>query len=103
LKSFSSEKLTFQDAQKIVSNAKVLREQVFQEVAQLFPQISSKNFRGLLFFLLEKKKEYESKPEPAGFSILIAKCNILETLLLKYFKSEKDFESMIAAGEKELD
>lgn len=54
------------------------------------------NFRQLLIEL-GKIQESASVEEPLSveYEMLIVRCNILETLLIRYFKSDEDFDKLI--------
>lgn len=98
LKTFAADKVSFEEAQSIVKNAKKLREDVLNSALVLFPEVEGLHFRELLDFLFKKSKQFDGKVEPLEFKILLGKCNLLETLLIKYFKSSSSFDKMILEG-----
>jgi len=96
LKDLATGKLTNGEALSIVSEAKHMR----RELMELFGTISDKgngvNFREILLQLGNfRKKETEGETVSPDYEILVARCNIFEALLIKYFRSTDDFEKMM--------
>ncbi len=90
----SEGQLSKNDARQIVHNARQLRSQLMEAVSahQNMEHIST--FRQLLNTLREMKEKKETEAGPTEQVLLYARCNILEALLIRYFKPDKDFDSM---------
>jgi hypothetical protein len=95
LKDFSKKKITQGNAKKLVKNAKDQRNEILALSEKVLHTPGNIPFRKLLLQLREfihaKNGDETRNPE---LDILTARCNIFEALLLRYFKSEKDFNSM---------
>jgi hypothetical protein len=95
LKDFSKKKITQANAKKLVKNAMAQRKEILALSEKLLRSPEKIPFRKLLLELHKKihleKENYTPNPE---LDILTARCNIFEALLIRYFKSEDDFNSM---------
>ena len=95
LKDFSKKKITQGNAKKLVKNAKDQRNEILALSEKVLHTPENIPFRKLLLELrdINNARKENDHPNPE-LEILIARCNIFEALLLRYFKSEKDFNSM---------
>ena len=96
LVSFSERRIGLEDALQIVRNARMLRGQLMDSVIddQNLGEVTT--FRQLLNTLREIKNtpEGDAQAQDTEHLLLQARCNILEALLTRYFKPDKDFDSM---------
>ncbi len=94
---FSANKLTKANAIKVVDNALIYKTEIYQLYKQIFGRHYTLSFRNLL---IELGKYTETMPEndplKTSIELLRTKCIIFETLLIKNFKSLKNFEQMIS-------
>lgn len=99
LKSFADNKISQEDATKIVNNTKELLNELQKLYFTVSGDTSAIPFRDLLKYL-DKIQKSAPKGESLNtdFEFLIARSNIFESLLLKYFKSEKDFNEMMESS-----
>lgn len=96
LKDFSKGRILKNDADKIVSNALKFRDEILELYKRTFEVDTKLSFRQLL---TEMGKMASPPAEKAKeLALLKAKCNIYETLLIKNFKSVKNFERMILSA-----
>ena len=96
LKSLSDEEIAPVDALRVVSEAKVLRD----AASDMYKTLTGKNGRIPLRDVLAGlnrilKADDERGSKTYGAELLVVRCNILETLLIKYFRSEEDFEKLV--------
>lgn len=96
LKDFSSGRVHLEDAFLLIDQAKKQWKEIRTSAQNLLgAEASEMPFRKLLHHLYDLMK---ALPEEAqgnnGLKILAVKCNILEALHIRHFKSEKDFNSM---------
>jgi hypothetical protein len=100
LKNFESGKITQQASMDLVKQTKEMREDLLVTYHQLTGDSEKMAFREILKALHEKQKELEKLGITSlEWDLLTVKCNILESLLIKHFKSEENFQSMIAKEE----
>jgi len=92
LKNLSKGKINKKNAEDIVINAFELRNEIFQNYKTINKTNVTPSFRALLF---EVRKKNEANIKDKEFNLLLFKCNIFEILLIKYFKSSKEFESLL--------
>lgn len=93
---FSAGIISRKEAMSVVSKAKTTKE----ELLESFHNITGKNevisFRELLLVLGKiQKSNNGTTSSNYDLELLIARCNIFESLLIKYFKPKKDFQEMI--------
>lgn len=96
LKDVSSAKVTQDDAMKTVANTLKFREDIYEHYKQIFGRDYTLHFREMLDEL--GQFQYDNPAKTAltmSVDLLKMKCDIYETLLIKRFKSIKNFERMI--------
>ena len=87
--------LSQSQAASIVANAFELRNEIYALFANIFGHEYGKDFRSMLGELGEIAVESKEKvTSMKDLEKLKLKCNLFEILLIKNFKSYKDFESM---------
>lgn len=96
LKDFDKNERTQQEALDIVANAMQLKEEVQELYASVFESDEIIHFRKVIEKIgwVEENLE-KAAPLHPSFHLLKIKAIILDTLLLKYFKSQESFEKMI--------
>jgi hypothetical protein len=96
LKSYAAQKISVAECIQIVKNAKQIRSEVIHNYRIFSGQKAVVVFRQLLFelgktgSLLHTEKETNMENE-----MLIAKANIFQSLLIKYFISPADFDNLV--------
>ena len=96
LKDFASEKITLGDALSIVFDALTMRDQILEQYS-----IFSGSRRKIYFKKLLRKIGKMQESASVGnlvvwkYDQLLAKCNIFEALLIKYFSTSGEFEKLI--------
>ncbi len=84
------------EAHEIVRRARLMRE----EIREAYKSFSGKREELPLTVILRELGRYhertkeEGEPD-TGYEMLQARCNIFEALLIRYFRPESDFESMV--------
>jgi hypothetical protein len=97
LNDVAGQKVTTDDALKIISNVKKSREEIAfgaQSVLNTDETLSFMKLLEVLNVLSDQINEKDDNSMPVR--ILTAKCNILEALLARYFKPESEFNAMIS-------
>jgi hypothetical protein len=96
LKDFSKNRVTQSEAIEIVQNAMDLREEIRRLHQAVFDTQQVLPFREILINIgdLEESQELELGNNK-DFKLLKIKATILETLLIRHFKSKKEFDKMI--------
>jgi len=95
LKDFSKKKTTQGNAKKLVKNAMAQRKKIMAFSEKVLNTPENLPFRKLLVELHKYiNQEKENHTPNKELDILTARCNIFEALLIRYFKSEDDFNSM---------
>ena len=96
LKDFADGKIIVPDAMDVVREAMGMRTEIIEEYRRVSGKVEKINFRKLLLELGKvQKSASEEEPLSAEYEMLLARCNILEALLIRYFRSAEDFEKMI--------
>ena len=96
LKNYSQNKISQKEAFNIVNKAKIIRQNLLDSYIEITKEHKQNTFRGLLFFLgNHSKNKSDSKFDKTKIELLNIECNIFESLLVKYFKSEKSFMELI--------
>ena len=96
LKSFSKGKINQKNAEDIVKNALVLRNEIFLIYKTINKSNLKPSFRELLFELRKKNDaNIADNIKDLHLELLLLKCYIFEILLIKHFKPPKEFESFI--------
>jgi len=89
-------KVSFSEAVEIVRNADFLRREIVDAYRSL---TSSSGAAPLTVILRELGRRHEPGPgteaDDPGHDLLQVRCNILEALLIKHFRPEGDFESLV--------
>lgn len=96
LHNLAERKIALSEAKETVLEARRLREEILSGFRQITGYDGSLYFRKVLAEMGKLIKE--SGNGPAGdekIDILMARCNIFESLLIKHFRSESDFDKMI--------
>lgn len=96
LKDFAEGNISPDDAVEMVRKAKALRNVLLEDYRKAAGEGSDTSFREVLV-ALGKKWAIEAGDGTVSpvYDILQARCNILEALLVKYFRSAEDFEKLI--------
>lgn len=96
LKDFTDKKVTIDEALNIISQAKELREEIFTEYCYLSGKKDVIYFKQLF---RELNKLIDSEPIDkllkSKYEILLARCNLLEALMIKHLRSISDFENIM--------
>ena len=80
----------------VISKAKTMRKELFASYRNISGEDIMIPFRQLLLDLVKNQKTITTnKPLNNNLEILIAQCKIFESLLIKYFKSEENFQEML--------
>jgi len=96
LKDFAVNKITKAAALKIVKDASAIRDDIFREYNNLSGRWEVLCFKRLPGELI-KSVDFGSLSLPVieKYNLLLGKCNILEALLIKYIRSEGDFDDLM--------
>lgn len=96
LKNLSKEKTTKANATQIVENAMDLRSEIFTMYEKAYKIMEPISFRDILFDLRKRteKNELENIKDPQ-LDLLMFKSNILEILLVKYFKPSEEYQKLV--------
>ena len=96
LADFSKDSISQANAIRKIENTLKFRDEIYQSYRQLFGQDYTLSFRKMLIDLDERQSTMPSDdPLYGSIEFLRIKCTIFETLLIKNFKSLKNFEQMI--------
>ncbi|QHV96967.1 hypothetical protein [Spirosoma endbachense] len=102
LKDFSIDKITQANAMRIIDNAVKFRDEIYLLYREIFGNDYRLSFRNLLVDLAKYGNDaFEDDPLNQSIELLRIKCNIYETLLIKNFKSIKNFERLISTSMEE--
>lgn len=96
LNNMAESKITLSEARETVLKARRLREEILNEFRQITGYDGPLYFRKVLSEmgkLIQGSKDGGTGVEK--IEILMARCNIFESLLIKHFRSESDFDKMI--------
>ena len=97
LKDLADNKVTDQDAQEIVRQAVQTRSELIEQYLKLSGSNKNIFFREVLSGLVKMQQSGLHKGEKQKeIEILLARCNIFESLLIKYFKSTSEFEALVS-------
>ena len=95
LKELADNKVTLHDALEVVREAGEIRKELIEDFKNI-SGINAGNFRQLLSELGKLMKSMPAnEPSVMDYEILRSRCNIIEALLIKHFRSAEDFEKMI--------
>ena len=98
LMDFAKKGISKEEALNIIHNVKILKK----EITSLAGQIPGLNetilFREILQKLFDLKEKVPGTPDQPP-AIMVIKCNILDALLIKHFKSKNDFDKMTLSPE----
>ena len=92
---YSKKVISKNDAMDIITKAMEMRNELLIDHMKLKGHNSRTPFNEIFEVISKESKSLESKEFSMGFDIFIARCNIFEALLVKHFRSAKDFESMV--------
>ncbi len=95
LKDVAKNEVSQEQALGIVENAMQMRQEVFKLYAAIFHVAHAPHFRQILTSIGDKEEANDPIALTKEFQLLKIKATILETLLIKQFKSEDIFEKMI--------
>jgi hypothetical protein len=96
LKDFSNDKITQANAIKMIDNAVKLKKEIYLLYRQIFGEDYTLSFRELLIDLGRYgSDDLETNKLGKAIELLRIKCNIYETLLIKNFKSIKNFKQLL--------
>jgi hypothetical protein len=96
LKDLKDEKLTSQDAVEIVRKARETRSELLNKYQVTTTGTEITNFRQLLLKLgkiLNSPADQDTSSRE--LEVLLSKCNIFETLLIRHFRSADDFKKIM--------
>jgi len=93
---FSKAKISIEDAHAVVKKALEMRDEILNEYETLEGKRKDVFFRQILLDLakMNSSGKYDQTTKRA-YEVFTAKCNIFEALLIKHFRSEKDFKKMM--------
>ena len=96
LKNLSKGKINKTNAEKVVNNAIELRNEIFRIYKPLNKSNLTLSFKEL-HYAIRKRNETNivEDVKDKQLELLMFKSNILEILLIKYFKSTKEYESLM--------
>jgi hypothetical protein len=100
LTDIANKSISQDEALNIIHNVKMLKKEI-TSLTRHIPKISDNMpFREILSILYDLNTK-EDVPEIAGqlINIVTVKCNILDALLIKHFKSKNDFDKMTLSSE----
>jgi len=104
LKDVADGKVTAREASEVVERAKQVREELMDHFIGLTGNKRRITFRQVLEELGRiNDSSGEECPEPVDIEILTARCNILEALLVKHFRSSTDFDNLIMTIGEDID
>lgn len=96
LKDFTDGKFDLTEALVIVNDSVCMRAEILKQYRLISGSGKKIWFRRVLRELGKINEcEFSEKQEGMSRDMLIARCNIFEALLIKYFRSSDDFEKMI--------
>ncbi len=96
LRDYAAGKLSSGEALLLVSQAVRMRKEIFLEFAQFTGKNGRTPFLRLLSDLGKIRSAVpEGVPEDPAYGMLLARCNIFEALLIKFFWSAGEFEKLI--------
>jgi len=96
LKDFADQKISFQDALEIIKRARMMRKEVMEEYRRISGNEKKLYFKELLTELGKVQKKLKETDESySAYEMLIARCNIFESLLMKHIRSTSDFNDMM--------
>ncbi len=99
LKNFSKDQFTQADALQIIANAKGLRDEIFQLYGKLVGVAYSHSFMELLDELPALYQTHKADSvKNRQVNLLFSKCALLDTLLIKSFKSAKSFDVLVKSS-----
>jgi hypothetical protein len=96
LKKFSAGAITQAQAIQIVANALTLRREIYQLYQAIFQTEFEDSFQNLLFELPKLCQMYKADSlKSKQIDLLILKCGLYDTLLLKTFRPPENFENLL--------
>lgn len=96
LKDQAEGKITHDAALSLVHEAMAMRHEILEQYRSISGDREKIFFKQLLVRLGKLREAQDEESQASSiYDLLIARCNIFETLLIKYFRSEEDFEKMI--------
>jgi|WetSurMetagenome_2_1015567.scaffolds.fasta_scaffold177462_2 hypothetical protein len=103
LNDFAERKITLSEALEVIREAMKMRTEIFEQYKLITGDRTDIHFRKLLQELGKIQKRATTE-ESLGidYEMLLAKCNIFETLLIKNIRSAGDFDKMKIGGEPEV-
>ncbi len=95
LRDFAGGKITLEEALGVVKEARAMRSELMGQYRHLTGNNEEMHFIRLLMKLgkLQETGREDEQPD-MDLEILLARCNIFETLLIKHFRSAGDFGKM---------
>jgi hypothetical protein len=100
LKDFAEAKISVKEAMETVGEAIKMRLSVMEQYRNISKNDTVISFRQVLTELGVMQKSFSlGKPDDPEFEMLLARCNIFEALLIKHFRSARDFELIMAGDE----
>jgi hypothetical protein len=96
LKDLSDAKILFDDAVRVVEDARNMREEIIENYRIVTGTEAEVYFRKILRALGELQKQPSPEPQASmDISLLVARCNIFEALLIRHFRSADEFEKLV--------
>ena len=96
LMDFAKKAISKEEALNIIHNVKILKKEITSLAGQIPGINETMPFREILCKLFDLKEKFPGTPDQ---SIVVIKCNILDALLIKHFKSKNDFDKMTLSPE----
>ena len=97
LYSYEKDYLSFNETAAIVLQAKAYRSEIFKQAKKVLKIKKNISFRELQKMLIEKKDA--GLERKIFLDMLIARCNILDVLIIRHFKTNDEFQEMIVDNE----
>ncbi|MDF1561309.1 MAG: hypothetical protein P1P83_14050 [Bacteroidales bacterium] len=95
LRDLAEGRITLDDTVEIVREARRMRKIILKEYGMTAEKKEDIPFRRILIETGRKRKDPSPGNSAPDHEILIARCNIFESLLIKHFRSADAFEKMI--------
>lgn len=96
LKDFADRKISLEDTLEIIRKAMIMRVDLMEQFGTLTGKEQKLSFRELLLELGKVQKSLSGIDMVSfRYDVLMARCNIFEALLIKYFRSVNDFNDLM--------
>ncbi|HOW26118.1 MAG TPA: hypothetical protein PK711_10665 [Bacteroidales bacterium] len=103
LRDFADRKIPQADALEIIRKAMIMRTDLMEQFGALTGKEQKRSFRELLLELGKVQKSLTGIDMVSlRYDVLMARCNIFEALLIKYFRSASDFNDLMTSEPAEF-